>query len=261
MQVPGGRLYYQSSGSGPAIVLLHGFTLDLEMWQPQIAALEQNLRVVRYDARGFGRSSLPGVESYRHCDDAAQVIEALGLAPAIVVGHSIGAHQLLELSLTRPEQVRGWASVCMSGLAGVPFTAELLALFGAVRSHAREQGVPSALRLWLEGEWFAPARERPDVRQQLDAIVERFTGWHWLNDNPATNPIPPAASRLSALHVPALHIAGKRDTAYNHALTLALAAGIPQLELVELDVGHMANLEDAAAVNAALLAFARRCLG
>src|SRR5689334_10247955 len=99
VDVNGTRLHFESRGSGPALLLLHGFTLDRRMWGPQLATLSTSFRVVAYDARGFGRSALPTSEPYRHCDDAAALVEALGLAPVVAVGHSIGGHQLLELAL------------------------------------------------------------------------------------------------------------------------------------------------------------------
>ena len=58
------RLYYEMAGPkgtpGPAVVLIHGFTLDTRMWDDQFAVLAQSYRVLRYDMRGYGRSALPG---------------------------------------------------------------------------------------------------------------------------------------------------------------------------------------------------------
>jgi len=56
LQVPGARLRYRDEGSGRAVVFVHGWTLDLDVWEPQLP-LAAELRVVRYDRRGFGLSS------------------------------------------------------------------------------------------------------------------------------------------------------------------------------------------------------------
>src|SRR5512146_2752360 len=102
------------------------------MWRPQVEALAGRFRVVVYDARGFGRSALPSEgPSYRHCDDAAALCEHLGLA-RVVVGHSIGAHQTLELALERPALVAGWAAICPAGLTSVPFPADLTRMFADI---------------------------------------------------------------------------------------------------------------------------------
>ena len=88
----GTRLHYEVHGTGPALLLLHGFTLDRRMWIRQID-LAKTHKVVCYDARGFGRSDLPTSETYRHYEDAAALCDYLGLQRVVAIGHSIGAHQ------------------------------------------------------------------------------------------------------------------------------------------------------------------------
>ncbi len=53
------QLHYSTAGAGEPVVLIHGFSLDLRMWQPQIAALAAHYRVIAYDMRGFGQSAAP----------------------------------------------------------------------------------------------------------------------------------------------------------------------------------------------------------
>src|ERR1043165_3535090 len=131
VEVNGTRLYFESRGAGPTLLFLHGFTLDRRMWAPQLEALSTSFRVVAYDARGFGRSALP-TAPYRHCDDAAALIEELRLAPVVAIGHSIGGHELRERALTRPELVNGYVGMSLSGLASVPFPPDVMQLFADV---------------------------------------------------------------------------------------------------------------------------------
>ena len=63
-----GRIYYEVTGTGAPIVFIHGFTLDHRMWQPQVEAFGQSHQVIAYDARGFGKSSLPD-GPYDHAGD------------------------------------------------------------------------------------------------------------------------------------------------------------------------------------------------
>jgi pimeloyl-ACP methyl ester carboxylesterase len=258
--VNGTRLHYEMSGEGPPMLLLHGFTLDRRMWRPQVEGLSSRFRVVAYDARGFGRSAMPVVGApHRHCDDAAALCEHLRLGAVIAVGHSIGAHQLLELAIARPDLVRAYASLNGSGLASVPFPQDVLAMFGAIRAAVKSDGIDAAKRIWSRAEWFAAPRERPEVAGALDAMLAEYSGWHWQNDNPATGLAPPAAERLAEVRVPALVVHGERDLAYNDAVARALAEGIRGATMLRLPrAGHMANLEEPAAVNEALVALAAR---
>src|SRR4029077_12808761 len=64
LDINGARIRYREVGSGPAVVLVHGWTLDLQMWDSQSAALQASYRVIRYDRRGFGLSTgTPSIEA------------------------------------------------------------------------------------------------------------------------------------------------------------------------------------------------------
>ena len=98
------RLRYRDAGSGPAVVLVHGWTLDLEMWDLQAAALQSGWRVVRYDRRGFGRSSgRPSTE--QDCEDLVALCDHLALARVALVGMSQGVRPVLQWAASTPRRV------------------------------------------------------------------------------------------------------------------------------------------------------------
>jgi 3-oxoadipate enol-lactonase len=251
--VNGARIFYEDHGSGRPLLFLHGFTLDRRMWAAQVAGLGSHHRVVAYDARGFGRSEMPRVgEPYKHCEDAAALCEDLGLERVIAVGHSIGAHQMLELALTRPDLVAGYVAVAPSGI-DVPFPDELMQMFGAIRRAAKDQGIDAAKAIWRGAGWFASARENPELAAKLEAILADYSGWHWTNDNPAKNIDPPARARLSSLEVPTLVITGGRDLPYNEAVGDVLIGGIKGARALRVPTGgHMVPMENPAPVNEAI---------
>jgi pimeloyl-ACP methyl ester carboxylesterase len=255
-EVNGTRLYYEARGTGQALLFLHGFTLDHRMWNRQIE-LAKTHRVITYDARGFGRSTLPGAEAYKHCEDAAALCQHLGLERIIAIGHSVGAHQMLELALLRPDLVAGWVPICPSGVAGIPFTDDIVKMFGAVRQAARENGIEAAKKIWAKGGWFAPAREVPDVANDMDQMLADYSGWHWTHDNPAKGLEPPAAERLAELRASALFVTGKRDLPYNHSVREMLVQRIKGAAVLDLPrASHMANMEEPGEVNRAIATFA-----
>jgi pimeloyl-ACP methyl ester carboxylesterase len=104
---PAGRLHLVEQGSGPLVLLLHGFPESWYSWRHQLPALAAaGYRAVAIDVRGYGRSSRPAdVAAYRmldHVDDAVAVVQALGESSATVVGHDWGAGIAATSALLRP---------------------------------------------------------------------------------------------------------------------------------------------------------------
>ncbi len=89
----GTRIHYNDWGSGPPIVLIHGWPLDADMWEYQSVHLaERGFRVITYDRRGFGRSEQPwvGYDYDTLADDLASILDALDLTGVMLVGFSMG---------------------------------------------------------------------------------------------------------------------------------------------------------------------------
>lgn len=112
--VTGGELYYEVQGEGPPVILLHAGGMDSKMWDAQFNHLSQQFRVVRYDLRGFGRSSKPE-QSFYPVDDLYQLLQHLGINRASLVGLSMGAGVALNFALEHPEMVEKLVLASMSG--------------------------------------------------------------------------------------------------------------------------------------------------
>jgi 3-oxoadipate enol-lactonase len=250
-------LHVERRGSGPTILMIHGATLDHRMWRPQVEALAERYQVITYDVRGHGRSPMP-TGPFKHYEDAEALVDHLGVGPVVAIGHTIGALYALELALARPELVAAFGALCMSGLGIPPFPDDHIQTMTAIRNAARTEGVAAAKALWLDTGWVASARAVPAVAAEVGAILADYTGWYWTHDSAVKNLDPPAAGRLEQLRVPALVVDGGLDLAYNHAVADELARRIPRAKLLRLPAaGHMANLEDPAAVTRAIDALAR----
>ena len=93
----GVRLHYIEAGSGPAIVLEPGWAMPADIWEPQINALSKSYRVVAIDPRSQGKSDRPtdGLYPERRAEDMKEVIDKLHLAPATLVGWSLGVVEVL----------------------------------------------------------------------------------------------------------------------------------------------------------------------
>lgn len=120
-KINGQSIYYEDSGgSGPPVVLAHGFFMDQRMFDPQVAALAPAFRVIRWDARGFGRTEADG-QPFTYWDSAADIIgllDHLGIARAVVGGMSQGGFATLRAALKAPDRIK--AMVLISTESGVP---------------------------------------------------------------------------------------------------------------------------------------------
>lgn len=256
VEVNGTRLEVERKGSGTPILFIHGATLDHRMWRAQLAGLTDRFDVIAYDLRGFGRSATP-VPPFKHCEDAAALLEHFGIKRATVVGHSIGALYALELALSRPDLVGALATVCMSGLGEPAFPDAVVAKFGAIRAAVRTEGVEAAKAIWKTTGWFDSAMKLPELARELDAMLADYSGIYWTADVGGSNVEPAARTRLEELRIPTLVIDGGQDLAYNHQIAGILARRIAGATRVSLPhAGHMANMEDPAAVNDAIATLA-----
>lgn len=252
--VNGTHLYHEEAGAGPAVILIHGFTLDTRMWDDQFPALAQRHRVICYDLRGFGRSAPPD-GPYSHVEDLRALLDHRGIERASLVGLSKGGGVALDFALTYPERVTALA-LLDSILGGHPWSAEASARNGLVWQEAARDGIAAAKASWLAHPLFAPAMRWPAVAARLNAIIDDYSGWHFVNPNPEQGISPPAAERLHALSLPTLALVGEHDLPDFQAIAERIGREAPRAStLVVPDAGHMTSMEAPAAVNRALLAF------
>ncbi len=256
--VANGRLRYETAGSGPALVFVHGFSLDRRLWDSQWRVFSRTHRCVRYDCRGFGdstqadRATDPEGSGYRHGDDLVALLDHLDIAHAAVVGLSMGGEVALEATLRHPDRCS--RLVVVDGfLSAHAFSAEWKAIIRRVVEAARQGDVAEARRRWLGSPLFAPACEQPEVAARLREMVEGYSGWHWQHRDPGRFEVP--AEKLATIEAPTLIVIGDRDLADFHAIARQLAAAIPGSRLARLPTGHVPNLEAPERFDALLAAF------
>lgn len=225
------------------------------MWDEQFLALAAHYRVVRYDLRGFGRSDQPTGEPYAHYDDLRALLDFLGLGATAIVGLSMGGGVAANFALAHPDMTSALVLIdaAIDGHRWSPAWRESMALIGR---DGRDVGVTVAKERWLAHDLFAPAQEQPAVGAQLARIVGDYSGWHWVNRDPARGLTPPAIERLGEIAAPTLAILGERDLPDFHTMLARLQEQSAQAQIAIVPgAGHMANMEAPALVNRRLLAF------
>ena len=258
-EVNGTRLYYEVAGSGDPVVLVHAFTLDTRMWNDQFEVLARDFRVIRYDARGFGKSAAPKPgEPYSNAEDLAALLDHLDARKAHVVGLSMGGRFALDYAVTSPDGLR--SLVVIDGvIGGWQWSREWIAAYAPIVAAGRRQDVAQAKSLWLGLPLFAPARAQPEVDARLKRMVDDYSGWHFVNQNPERPVSPPALGRLGAIRAPTLVLVGERDLPDFHRMSERLERDIPGARRATIaGAGHMANMEAPDAVNKALGSFLSR---
>ena len=198
-------------------------------------AFAEWFRVVRYDARGFGDSPLPG-GPFSFVDDLGGLLDHLGLERAALVGNSLGARTALEHTLVHPERTSALVLVGAPPM-GAPSSAELEAFdteeTALLEASKLEEAVELNLRIWLADDVEPALRARVEEMQRRAFEVQLAAYARdpepgpvcWLDD-------PPVWERLGEVGCPTLVIVGGRDVSDMDVAADRLAAGIAGAEKV-----------------------------
>jgi len=250
LELPGARLAYQVAGDGDAVVLVHGFGLDMRMWDAQAAPLAARHRVIRYDCRGFGASGPfdPAVP-YTHAADLFALLDHLGIGRAALAGLSFGGRVVLQAALAAPERVAGLA-LLDAVVDGVPWDPESWAALAETTRQAQSRGLLAGRAAWLAHPLFATVWQRPDLASSLATMVAGYPGQHWTGHDPHRGDGPRLIDALAELAMPVLVIAGELDVPGFREMSALLARRIPGAAYRDVaGAGHMVNMEQPAAVN------------
>lgn len=188
VDVPGGRIHLVEEGTGPLVLLVHGFPESWYSWRHQLPAIAAaGYRAVAIDVRGYGRSSKPAaVEEYRmlaHVADNAGVVRALGEETAAIVGHDWGSPIAANSALLRPDVFTA------VGLLSVPYAPR-----GGPRpteAFARIGGDDEFYVSYFQQPGRAEAEIEPDVRGWLAGIYSGLSGETMAADGNSVYFIPP----------------------------------------------------------------------
>ena len=239
----GVRIHYETRGSGPALLLTHGYSATGEMWAGQLDALSDDHTVIAWDMRGHGQSDSPRDDSlYSEAltiDDMAAILDATGFTSAVVGGLSLGGYMSLAFNATHPERVRGLLIIdCGPGYK---------------RDDARAAWNETAFERARDIE-----RDGAAALTGASATHADIVGLAYAARNMLTQHTPRVIESLPGITVPTLVVAGADDEPFL-AATDYMAAKIPGAEkLIIPDAGHAVNMDQPQAFNAGIRAFLRK---
>jgi pimeloyl-ACP methyl ester carboxylesterase len=247
-------LCIEQAGSGQPIVLLHGFGLDMRMWDDQFMTLAHRYRVIRYDLRGFGRSLPPVATPFSHAADLKGLLDQLKIEHTHILGLSLGGSIAVDFALLHPNSVNKLI-LADTALGGHRWSEAWEESIVPIWTMGRSGDSTSAKHLWLSHPLFEPALLNERCSERLKLIVEDYSGWHWANQGFEQDLYPPASERLGSIQASTLVIIGERDLPDFHGIADYLQRNIPDSRKVELaGVGHMSNMEAPEHFNEVVLA-------
>jgi 3-oxoadipate enol-lactonase len=256
VSINGTRLRYRDEGRGPAVLLVHGWTLDLEMWDPQVSALRDTFRLIRLDRRGHGLSDgTPSPE--RDSEDLGGLCEHLGLMRVALIGMSQGVRGVLGYACAAPTQV---SALILDGPPALGFESDPEVPLQRYAALVRTHGIEAFRREWAHHPLMVLRTRNPEMQALLAAMIERYLG-NDLEPQASRAELAAARVRLEAVAARALVLSGEYDLPGRRQAAQQLAARLSDAEVAVIPgAGHLPNLDSPDAYSKLCRAFlVRHC--
>lgn len=236
----------------PALLLLNSLGTSLEMWDEQLAALSERFELIRFDARGHGKSTI-GTHREATMDllatDALNVLDACGVARAHLCGISLGGMIAMHIATQWPDRVLK-AALCNTS----PYMPPRESWDGRIQT-VMSQG-PAALAEGTLGRWFTPRfhQEHPEKVARIRALILETSPQGYAACCAAIRDMDQRES-IRNITAKTLVIGGTADTSTPPEHAQLIARTIPEAKLGLLEAAHLSNIERTDEFNAALIEF------
>jgi 3-oxoadipate enol-lactonase len=249
----GCSIFYRFDGDEdkPLAMLSNSLGSTHDMWEPQMAALTERYRVLRYDNRGHGQSDAPPAPYVidRIATDAKELITGLGVGPVLWCGVSMGGMVGMWLGANAPELLRRAVLANTSPLIGPPeIWAQRLAVIENEGMEALARGV---VQRWLTAPYVA---QHPEAAAKLTAMIASTPAHGYAGTAAAIRDMD-LRDLLPRISVPVLVIAGSQDQSTSVAMGEQIVSGVPGARLAILEAAHLSNIEQADEFNRLVLKF------
>jgi pimeloyl-ACP methyl ester carboxylesterase len=244
-----GQLYYETAGKGTPLILAHAAFLDSRMFDAIWERLAKHFRVIRYDMRGFGKSS-PVTGPLCRRDDLVRLLTALDVTHAHLVGCSLSGTVGLDLALEQPHRFKSLTLVgsTPSGfqLQGEP-PRYLMEMFAALQSGNFNHANELQIRIYLDGENREPGQVDSTLRKNALEMnrIPVAQNTLFISDMQPANPLtPPAITRLESVMCPTWVVAGELDHSEILRAADEMARRIPDARKTIIEsAGHVPSYE------------------
>jgi len=243
----GVKIYYETHGEGPVILLSHGYSATSQMWRGQIQALSGKNKLVIWDMRGHGQSDYPEDEAAYSEEatvaDMLALLDEVGAKTAIVGGLSLGGYMSLAFHVKHPDRVRALLIIDTGP--------------GYRKDEGRDGWNRNALKTAERFEKDGLGQLQGASRERSSATHRNAVGLAKAARGMLTQRDARVINSLPEIKVPSLVLVGDKDTPFLAAADY-MAAKIPGAKKVVLaDAGHASNIDQPRAFNDAVEAFIR----
>ncbi|WP_341914466.1 3-oxoadipate enol-lactonase [Ferrovibrio terrae] len=249
----GVALHYRFDGpeGAPVLVMSNSLGTDLSMWEPQMPALVQAFRVLRYDTRGHGQSGLPPApyQVDRLGKDVLALMDALAIPKAMFCGLSMGGMTGMWLGVHAPQRFTKLVLCNTAAKIGTPEVWNTR--IAAVEKGGMAAIVPGVIQRWFT-EGFIKAQPAEVERISAQLLATRPEGY--CGACGAVRDMDQRSS-IAAIRTPTMVIAGTHDLATTALDGRFVAETIPGARYVEFPAAHLSNVELAADFTKTLIGF------
>jgi len=254
LDVPGGKLYYEVAGEGEWIVLVHDGNLHSVTWDEQFPLFSKNHKVVRYDRRGYGKSTYPD-KPYSNIEDLAEVFRQFRIDKAVLMGMSAGGGLVMDFALEHPDKV---AKMVLVGavVSGYGYSEHMMTRGGNLTPEIRSDPAKLADFMCHRDPYTFYEGNAEARKKGYDILMKNLQNYKADKYRYLRGPKRPALPNLKEIKVPALIIVGEYDIPDCHAHAGAIETGIAGSKRVIINkAGHIVPMEQPAAFNDLVLKF------
>ena len=254
LEVPDGKLYYEVAGEGDWIVLVHDGNLHSVTWDEQLPIFSKSYKVVRYDRRGYGKSTYPA-KPYSNIEDLAEVFRQLHIDKATLMGMSAGGGLVLDFTLEHPDKVSALVLVG-AVVSGYGYSDHMRTRGGNLDPKIFSDPAKLADYMCHKDPYTFYEGNKEAKKRGYDYLMNNLQNYRMDKYNFLKGAKRPALPNLKEIKVPALIIVGEYDIPDCHAHAGAIETGIAGSKRVIINKsGHIVPLEQPAIFNDVVLTF------
>lgn len=252
-EINGAHIYYEVAGSGPPLLLIHGYPLSSQLFREQAEGLSDRYRVITPDLRGFGESEAPDSEASieTYAEDMLALMDHLEIEQAVIGGHSMGGMTTLEMYRQAPERFLGM--LLINTTAAAP-TIVGQSLWRGFAEQAEAEGVKSLVPELLDEMLSGTSRANDkELVETMTEVIEQASVEGAVGGGNALADREDYSDLLARIEVPVLILVGREDTVTPVMLAEKLEQGIPNSHLVVIDdASHVSVIEKPDEANEAI---------